>query len=429
MSEKLILFLLSFLFSLGAAAQANDVQPEMADLTTNDGKLLHEVQIIRGLQEDRRVGENKELKKIAENTDHDWVFDDWNFYGLATIILAFFAYLYTKWTYDAQMKTEAHTTNAPVEVQLWKLKDLPRHFYRNLVCTCAIILKNGPMKEGTKRELYPSESNLRKLQTLADDIILPIDVDKEKEADKNAYRYMHELKLLFRNYNIEVEVASEHLARPAITLESLKQDYDNLLFKPIKLTRDTFDYELALPVASEGRLVERTILTMLAEHFRKLEIRSNFDSLFKPECAEFLSTLLAGNIAETFKSNIDRKGSLDRSVNNLLDFCYKVKKGETEKTMKDTEVSDLMDVERKDAGGYEAVIDRQKAVEMLKEEALKTETELKLTLIDGTDTYPAIAPYIDYLRQEKWELHTLLKYMLAIDATIETNRIGMVNFS
>lgn len=429
MKEKLVLFLLSCLFSLGAVSQTNVVRPGMADLSTDDGKLLHEVQIIRGLHEDNRIDQNKELKQIEYNTRQNIISDDWNLYGLATIFLAFLAYLYTKWTYDAQMKTEAHTTNAPVEVQQWVLKDLPRHFYRNLVCTSAIILKNGPMKEGTKRELYPSESNLLKLQTLPDDIVLPIDVDKEKEAEKNAYKYMHELKLLFRNYNVEVKVASEHLARPDITLESLRQDFDNLLFKPIKLTRDTFDYELALPLDSEGRLVERTVLTMLAEHFKKLELKSNFEVLSKPECAEYLSTLLAGNIAETFKANIDRKGSLDRSLNSLLEYCYELKAGENEKTIKPQEVSGLIDFVKKAEGGYEAVIDRQKTVGKLREEAMKAKTELKLSLIDDTDSYPAIAPYIDYLRQEKWELHTLLKYMLAIDATIETDRIGMINFS
>ena len=78
MREKLILFLLSFLFSLGAAAQANDVQPEMVDLTTNDGMLLHEVQVIRGVHENQRIEQNKELKKIESNTRQNRFSDDWN---------------------------------------------------------------------------------------------------------------------------------------------------------------------------------------------------------------------------------------------------------------------------------------------------------------------------------------------------------------
>ena len=63
MKEKLVLFLLSCLFSLGAVAQTNVVRPGMADLSTDDGKLLHEVQIIRGLHEDNRIDQNKELKR------------------------------------------------------------------------------------------------------------------------------------------------------------------------------------------------------------------------------------------------------------------------------------------------------------------------------------------------------------------------------
>ena len=53
------------------------------------------------------------MLKIAENTRQDRLKDDWNVYGVVTIIVAlvalivsFLSYYYTKWTYVAQMKTE-----------------------------------------------------------------------------------------------------------------------------------------------------------------------------------------------------------------------------------------------------------------------------------------------------------------------------------
>ena len=45
------------------------------------------------------------------------------------------------------------------------------------------------------------------------------------------------------------------------------------------------------------------------------------------------------------------------------------------------------------------------------------------------ELYDYLVPYLGYLRKKKWNTSTLIKYTLIIDAAIETNRIGMVNYN
>ena len=432
-------------------------------------QILNELRIIRELQEESRdrhlraVEErhrrdsllNKKSEedlstdygvkvKIEDNTRQNPWKDGWNFYGWIAFAIALFSLGVAGFTLWAQKKTEEHTTNAPLEVQQWKLRDLPRHFYRNLVCTCAIVLKYRAEGEEKKRKNYPSESNLRKLQTLPDDIVLPIDIDKKKDAEHNAYKYMHELRLLLRNYNVEVEVASEHLTKNTISDESLKQDFDNLLFKPIQLTKSTFDFEKALPKSEEKHLVVRTIYSILNEHFKKLQIATNFNLLSSPYAPNYLDTLLANNCS-LFDDRIDKKGGVDRSVDNLLGYGYDKEKGK--------EAHRGIAVSEKNEKKYEAVISRAEAIKefgelnafvkkissitdektfasFYKGFYLSKEKEMSEGQLNSAyELYSHLKPYFDYLGKETWEFHTLLKYVLTIDAVIEIDRIGMVNYA
>lgn len=462
--KKVIVFLCLFLSltNLGFA------QPESTVKDTTNQQILKELQIIRDLQQKSSKRRDKAVKdkqlrdsiqhikngadlttdygvmaKIEDNTRQNPWKDGWNFYGWIAFAIALFSLGVAAFTLWAQKKTEEHTTNAPLEVQQWKLRDLPRHFYRNLVCTCAIILKFRAEGEEKKRKNYPSESNLRKLQTLPDDIVLPIDVDKKKDAEHNAYKYMHELRLLLRNYNIEVEVASVHLTKKTISDESLKQDFDNLLFKPIQLTKSTFDFEKALSKSGEKNLAVRTIYSVLNEHFKKLKIATNFGLLSSLYAPNYLGALLADNCS-LFNDRIDKKGGVERSVDNLLGYGYDKEKGGAAHR-------GIMIVE-KDEKKYEAVISRSVAINefgqlndfvtkissITDEDTfasfykcfyLSKEKEMSEELLNMSNTlYSHLKPYFDYLRKDSWEFHTLLKYVLTVDAIIEIDRIGMVNY-
>lgn len=492
--RKIILSLLAFFFCLSAsvAQVPQNLSPNevyVSDNKNNDS-ILSELKKIREIQQQSRDKENNAIEqrakdkdkenlpteydaitKIADNTHTSWFTDNWNFYGLFTIILAFIAFIVSYWSYDftkktffAQMKTEEHTTNAPVEVQLWKLKDLPRHFYRNLVCTCAIILKYR--FEGKKAHSYPSESNLMKLQTLPDDIILSIDVDKNTNPEENAYKHMHELKLLLRNYNVEVEAASKHLARPTITEESLKQDFDNLLFKPVYLTQSTFKFEKCLPIKNDDDQVIRTIMSMLEEHFRKLIVTTNFDLLFKEDAIGCLDAIFSDKdkVREQFDSQIDAKKGLKRSVDALVKFVITKEEGRLKADgQQDVNVEEVVcnGITFYKTPNYVATIDSKTFKDELTAKLGSNFTKLlkgsddkcpgifsindksqfeafyQENFSDGqkefeTDPgvlYEHIKPYFDYLALGSWDLHTLIKHILTVDAAIETDRIGMINYN
>ena len=231
---------------------------------------------------------------LIDDVSTNFLDDGFNFLGVIGFFLGLASLYFAKVTFEAQKQTALHTSNAPKSAQMGKLKDLPRHFYRNLVCTCSqIFLFNDKSNKDSsgRRICYPSESNVMKLQTLPDDIILPIDA-----GNAEVYKSMHELRLLFRNYSQEVAVAAEHLSRANITDKSLYQDFDNLLFKPMFLTYKTFDFESCLDGKDSGShkvfLYDRARTAMVREHFAKL--KDNALILLDRTRLDYLSRLLPG---------------------------------------------------------------------------------------------------------------------------------------
>ena len=475
--RAIVTLLFVMMGSMSLSAKGAGVRGELQTKTevapegdTTQQAILGEIQRIRELQEaskeererirrERRKhdqnadGASAELSneygamlQIADNTHPDGLRDGWNLFGWVSIIVAFISLIVAVITYIAQHKTEQHTTNAPIDVQLWKLRDLPRHFYRDLVCTCAIILRHKAEGRERERRRYPSESNLLKLQTMPDDIVLPIDVDRSRSGKDNALSRMHELRLLLRNYNVEVEVCSEHLSRKLITDASLVLDFDNLLFKPLFLTASTFGFERALPVATDEDLALRAVRTILAEHFRKLRESSNFALLTNASAQEALTTLLsASDIIGRFRTSIDSKGGIQRSAGFML------KAGKSQADLMLDRASTLQTVV--DMLGTEAaafLVGNSDGLHGIA--AITSEEEFSAfcsscypqlfsphpsaaqggqhdaAIPDVTVLYRHIKPYLDYLRQPSWHFPTLLHYLLAIDAAIETDRIGMVNF-
>ena len=143
---------------------------------------------------------------LIDDVSTNFLDDGFNFLGVIGFFLGLASLYFAKVTFEAQKQTELHTSNAPKSAQMGKLKDLPRHFYRNLICSCAMTLKyyDDSNKRWGVRMNYPSESNVLKLKTLPDEIIY--DIDEEEKS----YTIRHEFKLLLRNYNTEVDIAAEH---------------------------------------------------------------------------------------------------------------------------------------------------------------------------------------------------------------------------
>lgn len=215
--------------------------------------------------------------------------------AIISLAIACISYKYTKLGYEASQKTADNVLRASFNVQKGQFDDLIRHLYRNLVCTLAFtqrIMENRDpeqMKESKpfpeksdhkdkkgkqgspknsnrqqrqrrdrhfstgrqaknqdvnpsqselketepqeKKYQYPSEEHLLKLKVLPEDVL---HLESYNQDDK-IYQKMHELKLLLRNYDIEIDTAMTHLKENAQDEAMIRENLDTLTFKPLLL--------------------------------------------------------------------------------------------------------------------------------------------------------------------------------------------------
>lgn len=398
---------------------------------------------------------------VVDDVSTDFISEGVNLLGVLGFIMAFFSLWFTFVTYRAQKKTEKHTMNAPKSAQIGKLRDLSRHFYRNLVCASAMIFKyldaSNNDDEG-KRKNYPSESNLLKLKTLPDEVIYDID------EDAKSYTKRHEFKLLLRNFNTEVDVASEHFARMNISDKAIRQDIDNLIFKQLYLVYRSYELRQLLDNTEPLDIVAESLYEIIKEHFYKLydgaKLKSNtanwsyIDKFLKDQ-----------RPIDVFKERIDLKQGVLRSYDNhIVSF---VKNQLSDATVRVFDNGFLFSKDEK----KEIIVNKNKFIDFLKKEILKSkmppqgrivrwferficsEKNVKdpdfvafvrcVTSISGFDdfktfcaneksidseTYSKISVYLDFLNKEEWDFRSLLFLMLIVDCMLELDKIGMVNF-
>lgn len=269
-----------------------------------------------------------------------------NFYGIVGVVLALFSLLYTFRSYVSQSQTESNTRNVPIKDQINKFRDLTRHEYRNLVVVLTTAMKffaDNNAKDGM-RKAYPSESHILKLQAAPEDFVL--DINPQMAAT------VSEMRLLLRNYNIEINVACNHLSRPAINDDAVNRDYDNLIFKPLFLVRNACNMEAQLkeeenlcwreafkrhfhiskqPEQTKQQRVDallvRSIKIIIKEHLKKIAINlpKVVDELAKmqknsPEEYEQYRqyfNVLTSNDGLTLKA-VDHTNALDRSFGYIF---------------------------------------------------------------------------------------------------------------
>ena len=373
---------------------------------------------------------------IEANTRHNDMTDGWNLYGVFAFVVAFFSLLVGWYTLKAQKSTEQHTQKAPLEAQLGMLRDIPRHFYRNLACTCAALLKFrhlNNIRDG-RRGKYPSEANVLKLTTLSDEYILPIDA-----VDAKVYKEMHEEKLLFKNYNLEVESAAKHFANSRISDDSLKNDYDNLLFKPLFLIAKMYRLQDAITKSNKSYSRENnvpySIFSFVLEHFDKQKLNvlvenRNGETRYLREIWDdsafndavggcgvgrgfgFLmdSDNKNGDRVSFLRYTRDAKGNLDKNAE--IDKCefvsyFRVKSGAE---------------------------DKSDAKERF-EKALGTTDEITFAENYGIDDfqkahelYALLKPYFDFFQHDTWDAKELLFTILKVDTVLELGKIGMIDY-
>ena len=179
---------------------------------------------------------------------------------------SFLAFLFSGFSVLFTFKTANSVKRMSKNVQLAQFDDLIRHLYRNLVCSLAfsrVILQDEQHKR------YPSEEHLLKLKVLPEDVL---HLDRYNH-DKAVYAKMHELKLLLRNYDVEIETAMMHLKDKQIPNAVLQNDLDTLTFKPFYLINailgiiDTM--ESGTRQGKQRQIVAHAAKIITTEHFKK----------------------------------------------------------------------------------------------------------------------------------------------------------------
>ena len=395
---------------------------------------------------------------LIDDVSTNFLDDGFNFLGVIGFFLGLASLYFAKITFEAQKQTEQHTSNAPKSAQIGKLKDLPRHFYRNLICACAMTLKyydDSNKKIWGKRINYPSESNVLKLKTLPDEIIY--DIDEEEKS----YAIRHEFKLLLRNYNTEVDIAAEHFSRKNISDDAINQDIDNIIFKQLFLLYRSYDILLTLSNVPYPQIVAESLHMMIKEHFTKLKDNTLLDkgNMF----FHYVNNILI-DVNDTkdnnkknskFIKHIDPKDSLYRSYGliykSINDYYMSLKEKNVNEKMEFNGVS--FNIKE---GKIE--VDKQKFINSLLKEGTKKSKTLKDfvervcnisdfdQLMDFYDIkeeklkekdiqmyrtiFNNISVYFKYLKDNsKWDFKNLLLHIVVMDCVLETKKIGMVNFS
>ena len=365
-----------------------------------------------------------------------------NFYGIVGVVLALFSLLYTFRSYVSQSQTESNTRNVPIKDQINKFRDLTRHEYRNLVVVLTTAMKffaDDNAKDGV-RKAYPSESHILKLQAAPEDFVL--DINPQMAAT------VSEMRLLLRNYNIEINVACNHLVRPAINDDAVYRDYDNLIFKPLFLVRNACNMEAELKeeedlgwckalvrrfvmdkssqLPKEERvktLLMRSIRIMIIEHVKKVAVNLSkvIEELYKmkkdsPE--EFERYRKYFNVLDSndglILDSVDHTNALDRSFGytfrSIINYDYKKRK-----TM-------LLQLRFADNEEFVVVRNSVNAITTL----LSDFKQLDPERFAWVDEYSRTL--VSFQIESHFDFVKFFTMMLKMDVIVELGNIGMVNY-
>lgn len=365
-----------------------------------------------------------------------------NFYGIVGVVLALFSLLYTFRSYVSQSQTESNTRNVPIKDQINKFRDLTRHEYRNLVVVLTTAMKffaDDNAKDGV-RKAYPSESHILKLQAAPEDFVL--DINPQMAAT------VSEMRLLLRNYNIEINVACNHLSRPAINDDAVNRDYDNLIFKPLFLVRNACNMEAQLKeeenlcwreafkrhfhISKQSEqtkqqrvdaLLVRSIKIIIKEHLKKIAInlpkvvdelaRMQKNSPEEYEQYRQYFNVLTSNDGLTLKA-VDHTNALDRSFGYIFRGMIDYDKNKR-KSMSWQWGNELDD-------DYISVLDSIRDIKPV----LADFKQLDAERLAWVEEY--MSALVKVQANNRFDFVEFFALMLKMDVIVELRNIGMVNY-
>ena len=286
--------------------------------------------------------------------------------------------------YKASRETADNVLRASFNVQKGQFDDLIRHLYRNLVCTLAFtqrIMENRDpeqMKESKpfpeksdhkdkkgkqgspknsnrqqrqrkdrhfstgrqaknqdvnpsqselketepqeKKYQYPSEEHLLKLKVLPEDVL---HLESYNQDDK-IYQKMHELKLLLRNYDIEIDTAMTHLKENAQDEAMIRENLDTLTFKPLLLISKIVGVVKSLDKKEAKKLKGKNIDEY--QNAASIMTRSHVGNLIEHKESfrinEYLDLNLQLPLEKTGKANVDKEATRVKKPYNGFGRAY-----------------------------------------------------------------------------------------------------------
>lgn len=238
----------------------------------------------------------------------------WISVSIAAIAL-FIAFM----TWMSQKRTEKNTLQINPEGQERILLDIIRHLYANMVATVTLttLLRDCGFSK------YPSEEHLLKLK------VDPSYLHPELFSNKsNEYERLHNLIVLFRNYNVEIDTALLHFKDRTLARNVKERDASTLLLKPGLLTRRIIG---ACNVLFDGKTAKKAREKIREEYSRRghnssrhpaLTYYNNLQNGFiealysenEADAKEFLD-MLNGNVAHELARNEENSAKI-----GLIDF-------------------------------------------------------------------------------------------------------------
>ncbi len=245
---------------------------------------------------------NENLNGIHEKQKQiNFVNEGMNLLALLSVIIA----LLTLFGIDG-----IKSKNVSRNTQKRLFEDMIRHLYRNKVCTLTMMLK---WSKNTKS--YPSEEHMLKLKMLPDDIHF-----EQYYKDPDNYHNMHNLELLLRNYNVEIDVAMMHLKDSELDDSVKIRDFATLNFKTgfitgriidllVKLNQGTMRYNIEMA----GNIITHAQALNDNSNRHQFDIFSQSNRMSEEEIAELLSM------------KVHEKEELEKEIDDLIEIEKKSK--------------------------------------------------------------------------------------------------------
>ena len=331
--------------------------------------------------------------------------------GFFSLIIGILGAVFGWLAYRFSKKTADNVVRMTAENQIALFNDMIRHLYRNLVC----ILTVGHIQSSDEEHnSYPSEEHLLKMKMLPEDTI-----HLEKYNDnKRIYTVMHELKLLLRNYDTEIDVCLTHCKERGFAQKELLKDMGVLMFKPFYLIARIAEIEDDIYRNERERRFSliKKLLAHLNISFRPAKGPDQFEDAAAVIVSEHLSKLM---------ENI---GNLDKWKGNFryVDYCHTEQKPESECSRGYGKFTDAV----KKTGKNDIVL----SAAWLASPSNQNMTESKRDRLGKEDIFaplrqiPAFRDYLAEASKSQISFDGFISHLLSVDVAIESGKIRFIDF-